>query len=234
MAQFWTLLSNWESLRTNVVELENVSVSYNSHPVLKEITLRVDPGEKVVLIGSSGAGKTTLLRKIYELNQDCSALIHQDYALVPELSVFHNVCIGRLDRNGTLHNFLNLVKPRQDELGRVEPILESLGVSEKMNDRVSELSGGQQQRVSVARAIYRNAEVILGDEPVSAIDPHQAGTVLELLKARSHTLILAMHDVSLAVSHFERVVGLRQGEIMFDSASANVTDTLLTDLYRPC
>ena len=217
-----------------MVDLANVSVTYNSVPILKDVSLKVGRGEKVVLIGSSGAGKTTLLRKMFDLKKDSSAFIHQDYALVPQLSAFHNVCIGRIDKNGTLHNILNLLKPRQDELKEIQPLLESLGMSDKLYDSVSELSGGQQQRIAVARAVYQNAEVILGDEPVSAIDPHQAGNVLELLKARSNTLVLAMHDVSLAISHFERVVGLRQGEIMFDLPSFEVTDTLLTDLYKPC
>jgi phosphonate transport system ATP-binding protein len=217
-----------------VVDLANVSVTYNSVPVLKDVSLKVDSGEKVVLIGSSGAGKTTLLRKMYDLNKHSSAFIHQDYALVPQLSAFHNVCIGRIDKNGTLHNILNLLKPRQDELKEIRPLLESLGMSDKLSDPVSELSGGQQQRIAVARAVYRNSDVILGDEPVSAIDPHQAGTVLDLLKARSNTLVLAMHDVSLAISHFERAVGLRQGEIMFDLPSSEVTNTLLKDLYKPC
>jgi phosphonate transport system ATP-binding protein len=217
-----------------LVDLANVSVTYNSVPVLKDVSLKVGSGEKVVLIGSSGAGKTTLLRKMYDLNKHSSGFIHQDYALVPQLSAFHNVCIGRIDKNGTLHNILNLLKPRQDELKEIRPLLESLGMSDKLSDPVSELSGGQQQRIAVARAVYRNAEVILGDEPVSAIDPHQAGNVLDLLKARSKTLVLAMHDVSLAISHFERVVGLRQGEIMFDLPSSEVTHTLLKDLYKPC
>jgi len=96
---------------------------------------------------------------------------------------------------------------------------------------VSTLSGGQQQRVAVGRAVYRGSDVILADEPVSAIDPHQAGAVLELIKSRSRTAVLAMHDVQLALQHFPRIVGLRDGRIFFDKASADVDEKTLTELY---
>jgi phosphonate transport system ATP-binding protein len=105
---------------------------------------------------------------------------------------------------------------------------------EKTFERVSSLSGGQQQRVAVARAVYREADALIGDEPVSSIDPHQAGAVLNLLKQRSKTLILAMHDVQLALEHFDRIVGLRLGRIVFDLPGVEVNDKILTDLYRPC
>lgn len=215
-------------------DLDNISVAYSDTPVLVDISLNIREGEKIVIIGASGAGKSTLLGKLYEMQQDRAAFIHQDYALVPQLSAFHNVCIGRLDRHSTAYNLFNLIKPRKAELASVTPILESLGMPEKTFERVSSLSGGQQQRVAVARAVYREADVLLGDEPVSSIDPHQAGAVLNFLKQRSKTLILAMHDVQLALAHFDRIVGLRLGRIVFDLPSVEVNDKILTDLYRPC
>ena len=215
-------------------ELENVSVAYEDLPVLKGISLKISAGEKVVLIGQSGAGKTTLLRKLYDMQPEQSAFVHQDYALVPQLSVFHNVCMGRLDQHGVAYNLWNLVRPQKKELEEVAPLLETLGMADKIFERVSNLSGGQQQRVAVARAIYRGSDVLLGDEPVSSIDPHQAGAVLKLLKQSSKTLILAMHDVQLALEHFDRIVGLRLGRMVFDVPSARVSDEILTDLYQPC
>ena len=105
---------------------------------------------------------------------------------------------------------------------------------DKTHERVSNLSGGQQQRVAVARAIYRGGDAVLGDEPVSAMDPHQAGAVLRLLVQRSGTLVLAMHDVQLALKHFGRIVGLRNGRMVFDLPSEQVDDHILADLYQAC
>ena len=93
------------------------------------------------------------------------------------------------------------------------------------------LSGGQQQRVAVGRAIYRGSDILLGDEPVSSIDPHQAGSVLQLIKKGSQTVVLAMHDVRLALEHFPRVIGLREKRVTFDLPAAEVDEPVLRDLY---
>ncbi|MDA0746130.1 MAG: ATP-binding cassette domain-containing protein [bacterium] len=214
--------------------LNNISVAYDDAPVLRKITLHIRAGERVVLIGPSGAGKSTLLRKLYEMQPDRCAFIHQNYALVPQLSVFHNVYIGRLDHHSFFYNARNLIKPHPRERAAITPLLNTLGLLEKQKTRVNDLSGGQQQRVAVARALYRKAEIVLGDEPVSAVDPHQSDAVLDLLKDQSPTLILAMHDVDLALRHFERVIGLRSGTIAFDLPAASVTQTHLADLFQPC
>ena len=214
--------------------LENVSVTYKITPVLHDISLEIRAGEHMVLIGPSGAGKSTLLRKLYDMQPNRCAFVHQDYALVPQLSVFHNVYIGRLDRHSAFYNARNLIRPHPREHARIAPLLNALGLIDKFRERVSDLSGGQQQRVAVVRALYREAEVVLGDEPVSAVDPHQSDAVLNLLKERSPTLVLAMHDVNLALRHFKRVVGLRNGRIAFDLSRTHVTDAHLADLFRPC
>ncbi len=212
-------------------QLENASVSYNGLPVLHDISLSIEEGEKVVLVGPSGAGKSTLLRKLYDLQRGRSAFIHQDYALVPQLSTFHNVYMGKLDQHGVFYNGLNLAFPQRRELEAVSPLLAALNLADKLHDRVSELSGGQQQRVAVARALHRDAEVVFGDEPVSAVDPHQSDAVLVLLRQKSHTLILAMHDVELALKHFDRIIGLRHGRVVFDASSSDVGEDRLTELF---
>ena len=215
-------------------DLVHLSAAYDNEPVLHDISLRIERGEKVVIIGPSGAGKSTLLKKMYEAQQQHCAFIHQDFALVPQLSAFHNVCISRLDLNGTLHNLLNLIRPRKDEQQRVLPILESLHMGDKLFTPVHALSGGQQQRVSVARAIYRGSEIVLGDEPVSSIDPHQANAVLNIIKDSAPTVVLSLHDVDLALELFDRIVGLRDGRIFFDLPSADVEQNMLAELYEPC
>ena len=214
-----------------MLKLQNTSVSYSNLRVLHEIDLTIEDGEKVVLVGPSGAGKTTLLRKLFDQAKERSAFIHQDYALVPQLSTFHNIYMGRLDQHGILYNGLNLAHPRRREIEAITPLLEALNLEDKLHERVSELSGGQQQRVAVARALYRDAELVFGDEPVSAVDPHQSDAVLALLKRESKTLILAMHDVELALRHFDRAIGLRDGRISFDTSSSDVSRNHLSELF---
>ncbi len=214
--------------------LEGISAAYDGAPVLHDIHLHIKAGEKVVIIGPSGAGKSTLLRKLYELQEQRSAFIHQDYALVPQLSAFHNVCIGRLDFNGTWHNLLNLIRPLKEEHQQVQPILDSLGMGDKTFASVHTLSGGQQQRIAVARAMYRSSDIVLGDEPVASIDPHQANSVLQIIKQSAATVVLSLHDVQLAIELFHRIVGLREGRVIFDLSSEEVEREMLADLYKPC
>ncbi|MBT3342569.1 MAG: ATP-binding cassette domain-containing protein [Gemmatimonadetes bacterium] len=221
-----------EAYHPAIFDLQELSIAYEDIPVLRQVDLRIEPGEKVVLIGPSGAGKTTLLRHLQELGgTDCS-VIHQDYALVPQLSAFHNVYAGRLDLNTMWRNLVTLLRPGPSELSAVRPILQALDMEDKLHDRVQSLSGGQQQRVAVGRAIYRDSEILLGDEPVSAIDPHQAGRVLDLIRGSAATVVLAMHDVELALDHFPRVVALRDGQIFFDMPSEHVDAEALRLLYR--
>lgn len=218
--------------RAVLFDLKDLSIAYDGVPALRQIRLQIRPGEKVVLIGPSGSGKTTLLRHLQELGgADCS-VIHQDYALIQQLSCFHNVYAGRLDLNSAWHNLRTLLRPAAGELKAVQSILQSLALQDKIHERVQSLSGGQQQRVAVGRAVYRDGEVMLGDEPVSAIDPHQAGLVLDLINRSADTVVLAMHDVQLALRHFPRVVALREGQIVFDLPAEEVDAEALTSLYQ--
>lgn len=217
-----------------MIDLRNVSISYKDKVVLKDVSISVQEGEKVALIGPSGAGKTTLLRRLYELESQRASFIHQDYALTPQLSVFHNIYAGRLDQNSTLYNILNLIKPQKREIETVSDILDSLGMKEKMLERVAKLSGGQQQRVAVARAIFKGGDLLLGDEPIASIDPHQSGNVLRLLKRTARTVIVSLHDVEFALQFFDRIIGLSRGQINFDLPRKKVTDSLLSELYQPC
>ena len=213
-------------------DLENVSVGYEDTPVLEDISLRIREGEKVVIIGASGAGKSTLLKKLYALRPTQSAFIHQDYALVPQLSAFHNIYAGCLDQNSVAQNLLNLVKPQKGAVASITPVFRAIGMEDKIFARVDTLSGGQQQRIAVGRAIYRHSSIILGDEPVSAIDPHQAGGLLGVIKESAGTVVLAMHDVQLALATFPRIIGLRQGRVVLDVPSEEVGEDTLVELYR--
>ena len=116
---------------TELFNLAAESVAYENTVVLKNISLQIDRGEKVALVGPSGAGKTTLLRRLYNSVADQSAYVDQHYALVPQLSAFHNIYTGRLDQYSTLHNLLNLIKPQKKVLGGNYSILYALGMEEK-------------------------------------------------------------------------------------------------------
>ena len=205
------------------ITLDKVSAGYHGVPVLHDITLSVEPGERVAIIGRSGAGKSTLLNTIYRRYREHAALIPQASALVANLSVFHNVFMGCLDRHSTFYNLRTLVWPPAAEIAAVTRVLEAVGLEEKLFVKAGELSGGQQQRTSVARAILNGRPIVLGDEPVSALDRVQGGDVLRVLSARHETKILAMHDIRLALEHCDRVVLLEGGRIILDEPSSHVS-----------
>ena len=163
---------------------------------------------------------------------DQSAFVDQHYALVQQLSAFHNIYTGRLDRYSTFHNLLNLIKPQKKELQEITPILGELGMEEKIFEKVGELSGGQQQRVAVARAIYRGEDILLADEPIASVDPHQADTVMEIIIQNTETVVVSLHAVEFALKFAQRIVGLSDGEIQFDLPTGEVTQTMLAELYR--
>ena len=219
---------------TIVFSLNGVSVAYEGDPVLKDISVQIREGEHIVIFGPSGSGKTTLLRRLLELRPDRTAFIHQDYALVPQLSVFHNVYAGSLDQSKWYHNLRNLIRPAPDNIAEVEAVIAEIGLEGRLWDKVGDLSGGQQQRVAVARAVYRGVDVLLADEPVASVDPQQSAAILSMLKAVVQTSVVSLHDVSLGLDVFSRVIGLRAGQIEFDLPAVDVSPILLENLYRPC
>ena len=215
-------------------DLQNLDLRYGSVAALQAVSLQIFPGEKVALIGSSGAGKSTLLNKLYQLQAAQSAYIHQQFALVPQLSVFHNIYIGRLDRQPLLRNLQNLLRPQRARVAEIAPLLAHLGLQEKLHTRVGELSGGQQQRVAVGRALYRGGKILLADEPVSSLDVRQGEAIVKLIMETEKTVVASLHSVDLALNFARRVIGLRQGRILFDRPSEQVNQPLLDALYRPC
>jgi phosphonate transport system ATP-binding protein len=215
-------------------ELQHANVSYAQDPALQGITLQIREGESVAVIGPSGAGKTTLLNMLYQMRPDDCAFVHQQYALVPQLSVFHNIYIGRLERRPTWYNLLNLIRPQKRMLDEVIPILDTLGMTDKLRAKVGALSGGQQQRVAVGRAMYRGGRILLADEPVASIDQLQGEAVLNLIVKSGKTVIMSLHSVSFARRFGKRIIGLCNGRIKFDLPTGELTRDDIDELYLAC
>jgi phosphonate transport system ATP-binding protein len=212
-------------------ELRNANLGYNGRPVLRDLSLTIGAGERVALVGASGAGKSTLLACLYEQQKARAALVPQESALVKQLSVYHNVYIGRLHRHSAAYNLVNLLRPFRRPVAEVARLLRPLGLEDKLFTPVGELSGGQQQRTAVARALYQGGEALLGDEPVSAVDGVQARAVLGAINEAYATVVLALHDVALALDFTTRIVGLKDGRIVLDAATAGLTVADLNPLY---
>ncbi len=231
--------------------LEGVDLSLGGRPVLAGVDLTIAAGEAVALVGPSGAGKTSLLRLLggalrpdrghvrvggrdlgqlsrRELRAARASLgfVHQQLALVPQLRVFQNVLAGRFGHQGLVGALRASFLPRRAELLRAHADLERVGIPELLYRRTDTLSGGQQQRVALARALYQDPLAILADEPVSAVDPERARSLVDLLlsltRERRLTLVVSLHDLGLAAGAFERLVGLRAGRVVYDGPPAGL------------
>jgi len=215
-----------------LVDLTLATAGYNGANVLHDVSLSIERGEKVALVGRSGAGKSTLLRLIYERIDGEAAMVPQELGLVRALTVFHNIYMGQLNRHSTWRNVVNLVRPMQQEVANIGGIVKTLGLENELFSAVGALSGGQQQRTAVGRALYQRTDILLGDEPVSAVDEHQSRSILESIADAKPTVILAMHDIDLALAYSNRVIGLDAGRIVMDESTAGMKASDLDLLYR--
>ncbi len=219
-----------EKTRT-LLSLNREKISYASYVALKNISLSIERGEKIAVIGRSGSGKTTLLRRLFSLDEKKCTFVHQHHALVSQLTAFHNIYMGRLDKHSLFQNLRNLIKPSPTALHEIRPIVERLGISDKLFSRVGELSGGQQQRVGIGRAIYQGGSILLADEPVSSLDRVQQDEIMKLLVDAGQTVIAALHSIRLSTKFFNRVIGIKNRTILFDLPQNSIDDSLLAELY---
>jgi phosphonate transport system ATP-binding protein len=214
-----------------LVELRKASAGYAGCTVLHDLDLMIRVGERLAVMGRSGAGKSTLLNLLHQRLADRVALIPQASALVKTLPVFHNVYMGRLDRRPTWHNLRNLVWPAARDVAEVEGVLALVDLADKLFAKAGALSGGQQQRTSVARALYNGRPIVIGDEPVSALDRVHAAEILSHICTRHETAIFALHDIPLALSHADRVVVIENGRVALDQPSSTLSSADLVSYY---
>ena len=213
--------------------LDNISAYYGKRQVIGPLSLRIPRGQFTVFIGKSGSGKSSLLSRIYELCADSHqpALIPQDLGLVDNLSVYHNVYAARLHQHSAFYNLTNLLRPRQKDITAVTNQLSSLDLAEKCWQPAGELSGGQQQRVAIARALCQQADLLIADEPVSALDEPRAGQVMQLLQDQYPSALISLHDLDIALKYGQRIIGIEDGDIVLDEAAGRLSLQSLLNFY---
>ena len=226
--------------------------------ILDGVDLVVRPGEFVVILGKSGAGKTTLLRAINRLVEPTGGairvdgrlvtgaspaalretrrrigMIFQQFNLVRRAPVLENVLAGRLGYVPALRSLIGLF-PAQDRR-RALDCLAQVGLAHLAERRADTLSGGEQQRVAIARALAQSPAVILADEPTASLDPQLTGSIMDVLRRinveHGITLVVSQHQLETALAYAGRIVGLRQGRVMFDGAPAAVTPAIVDAIY---
>ncbi|MDT8894557.1 ATP-binding cassette domain-containing protein [Halomonas sp. I1] len=214
-----------------LLALKDVDLGHGDRVVLPRLSLTLNPGERVALLGPSGAGKSTLLAALRARLGDDVAWCPQHHGLVPGLAVYHNIYMGRLAEHSALANLWNLVRPLRGPWREIAGLCEQLGIDDLLRRPVGQLSGGQRQRTAIGRALYQRRRLFLGDEPVASVDPHQALRLLSLIDAQHDTCVIALHQRELALSHFDRVWGLRDGQLAVDAPATELSLDDLDALY---
>ena len=226
---------------------------------LKGVTTSVEGSETVAMIGPSGAGKSTFIRCVNRLTEPSGGEVHlddteltglgddalraarrdigmifQEYNLVERLTVMENVLTGRLGYVSAWQAFRRSF-PAED-VERAYEILDRVGLDDMENKRVDELSGGQRQRVGIARAVIQQPKILLVDEPTSSLDPETSNTVMRLLTdiaaEREVPVLINIHEVDLAMEHADRIVGLHDGELVFEGSPSALDQRGLDQVYR--
>lgn len=242
----------------SLIRLDGVTKTFGSTTALRDASLQVSRGEIVVLLGLSGSGKSTLLRHLDGLEVPTSGsvevlgadvprlrgralrrlrsrvgFIFQQFELVPSLTVLENVLTGSL--SGIRGPRLGLWGYSKAAKLRALEHLDRVGLLDRAYQRSDTLSGGQQQRVAIARALMQKPEILLADEPVASLDPESSDQVMALIReiARDEglTVVCSLHQVDLAISWADRIVGLRHGEVVLNMATEHLTKAEVMEIY---
>lgn len=242
-----------------MIRFTNASVTYpGGVHAMRDLSLTITPGEFIVIVGLSGAGKSTLIRAVNglvpltsgsldvngrevttlgrsemrELRSEVG-MIFQGFNLVKRTSVLNNVLMGRLHHTPTWRTLLG--KYPEADIDRAARALERVEILDKAWVRASNLSGGQQQRVGIARALAQEPSIILADEPVASLDPPTSHVVMRYLKQIGEelgiTVIVNLHFLDLATAYADRIIGLRDGELVFDGAGSECDADVFERIY---
>ncbi len=242
-----------------MIKFEKVSKVYpNGYKALNNVTLEINQGEFVAIIGLSGAGKSTLLRTINRMHDITDGkltvndmevnnlrgrelrrfrrkigMVFQSFNLVTRTTVIKNVLTSRVPDMPLWKAIIGLYS-KADKIIALEA-LDKVGILDKAYIRADQLSGGQQQRVALARTLAQKPEIILADEPVAALDPVTAGQVMDdfkkINKEMNISVLINIHHVDLALKYCDRVIGIRAGEIVYDGPSKDVDHEILKEIY---
>lgn len=245
-----------------MIEFRDTQVVYpNGLQALKGVNLEIPKGQFVVVVGLSGAGKSTLIRTINNLVVPSSGdvliggrsitqargrdlrtmrtqigMIFQTFNLVKRSTVLRNVLSGRLGQANPALSLLGMFS--KADLALAHDCLRRVGIPEKAFVRADALSGGQQQRVGIARALAQAPEIMLADEPVASLDPPTSHAVMGDLKriAREDgiTTLVNLHFIDMARDYADRIIGMRDGVVVFDGTPAEATNRVFEEIYgRP-
>ncbi len=242
-----------------MLEISNLVKTYpNGLKALHGVSLTVDRPMVVAIIGSSGAGKSTLIRCINRLVEPTAGrvvlngteitglgrrglrkarrrigMIFQEYNLVERLTVMENVLSGRLGYVSFWRAYRRPYPP--DDVAAAFEILDRVGLEGRENARADALSGGQRQRVGIARALMQQPDLLLVDEPTASLDPKTSRQIMRLIVELAHErdtpVLINIHDVALAQTFADHIVGLRDGRIVFEDDSDRLTPAVLTEIY---
>lgn len=243
-----------------LLDLRHISKIYDQTTyALRDVSLTLEEGEFVSVIGPSGAGKSTLLRSINRLidvtagtilfdDEDIThvrgrnlrrvrtkaGMIFQHYNLVNRLSVIENVLHGRLGYKSTLSGSAGLYTEAEKE--QAFRIIDKLGLMEQAYKRCDELSGGQKQRVGIARALMQEPKLILCDEPISSLDPNSSKIIMDYLRDINRTMnitcLVNLHQVDVAMSYSERIIGITAGRKVYDGPTAQLDKDAIHEIYQ--
>ena len=241
-----------------MLHVNQVTRMFGQKAAVDAISFSIDRSAFVGIIGRSGAGKSTFLRMMNRLTDATSgeilfqgrnvlslqgaamrawqsqcAMIFQQFNLVPRMDVASNVLHGILNRRSTLSTMFNIWL--EADILKALSILDRLGIAEQAPKRAEALSGGQQQRVAIARALMQDPQVILADEPIASLDPMNAQIVMDALR-RIHDedgrmVVANLHTLDTARRYCDRVIGMRDGRIVFDGTPDQLTTGVARDIY---